>query len=191
MIKKICKQLNGDWSRVIKTYYEFNGTDYYGNVCCRIENSVKYHNQIFLFIIKIEYSGITVRVRNQIEDYLYPRTSLFANIRKTSSCDWYVEITSIDKCDNELQGKNGIGYLMMKFMFDAMLKYEEINNLRFKKVIGTIGVLAQDNPEHSIPMYQKFSKYKYDKSTNRYLILDVEHCNEIDQILYYSIEQKK
>ena len=193
-MKKLKKFLNSIFNRkkfsfVKDTKVEIVGLDYYGNTNLRIENIVEYNNEDYLFIIKYSESGMMIDIRNNDNSLRFKNTQLTASFHSGTD-GWYIKLLDIHKLDNELLCRNGFGYLMMKFMLDTALKYEQLNNVCFKEIIGVIGTSSLDKPEESIPLYKKFDGYLYDENTNRYLVLDVEHCNIFDKKLYYSIQKK-
>lgn len=98
----------------------------------------------------------------------------------------FVDYQRIDNRNSDYK-KFGFGSLMMQLLLELINYYEEINNIQFNKIVGTIGNGAEDNPYKSIPFYAKFDGYCFN---NNYLILTKDKFNEIERHLEYLIKRK-
>lgn len=101
------------------------------------------------------------------------------------------ELSSIDyqRIDNQNPKyvHFGFGAIMMQLFLELINYYEEVNNVKFDRITGTIGNGAEDDPDKSIPFYAKFDNYSFGNSL---LELNRNGFNKIDRNLEYLIKRK-
>lgn len=116
-------------------------------------------------------------------------SKIIKNIRAYGELNLELLFVDYQRIDNRNFNYNhfGFGSLMMQLFLELINYYEEVNNIKFNKIIGTIGNGAEDNPNKSIPFYSKFDGYYFG---DNYLELNRNKFNKTDRHLEYLIKKK-
>ena len=63
--------------------------------------------------------------------------------------------------------------------------YENLYDVRFSYIVGTLGTMGNDTPQKSIPLYKKIDQFNFDEL--RKLHLHSETLNLKDREILYNI----
>lgn len=140
-------------------------------------------NKIYKIIGKVDkFSKYDIGIYNSDDKEI-------KNIRSYGELNLQFLFVNYQRIDNKNPNYKhfGFGSLMMQLFLELINYYEEVNNINFIKITGTIGNGAGDNPDKSIPFYEKFDRYNFG---NGCLELNRNGFNKIDRHLEYLIKRK-
>ena len=179
--KKTKKQLNNK-SVVIST--NFSTLDKYeyltGRDCLKYEITIcDYNNKIYKIISKTTEFGF---IEVEVFDANYQRlinVNAFGKIKEDNKTNYFI----LDRIGNAGYNKIGLGHFMMQAIIYLLAKYEELYDIKFGYIKGTLGISGNDLPEKSIPFYKTFDNFQFNET--KYLHLHEETLNIVErQILY-------